>query len=374
MKQAFWLLLLAALAVLAAGSELDRAARQDLRIARMVPGPFQSFALAPILQDETASDTKAKLLADARRQILLRPIPAESLSALAVAQELNGQTDAAARTIATAGPRGWRDPVVQMALADSAFTQGQWDVAAKHLGALYGSLPYGERPDPLVLKLLSRPEMVDAMARLLGQNPNWAGSFVSFALEKLPGPDQARLVKAATASGAELDCKPIAAAARRQLNAGAPSPAAAMWFAGCGARRGNLAAGLQFEIESPGFIAAPFDWEFPDSPDLDVTLRESNGGVVLDYELRADLARRTLATKLVTLRPGTRMLSIVTPQGSAAPLMDLDLRCRPGNQAALKRTGSTDWQVSIPEQGCEAQRLSLIGQTGRGEGIRIVSR
>lgn len=100
-----WWLALAALALLAAFAQLDRASIGQPALAPLVPKPLPSFAQPTMTLVALATASPAEARAEARRLVHIRPLPAEHLHALALAELKAGNLAgyAAAFERATAG-------------------------------------------------------------------------------------------------------------------------------------------------------------------------------------------------------------------------------------------------------------------------------
>lgn len=132
-----WLTLLGVVAALTTILQLDFMSRRSPALAELVPEPFRNNAQAQIAKRAVMSDDAALGLAEAERLVRRRPLPAESLTLLAVAQAKAGKTEEASRTIQIAGQRGWRDPIAQEAILRLALEAGNKPEAARRYAALF---------------------------------------------------------------------------------------------------------------------------------------------------------------------------------------------------------------------------------------------
>ena len=367
MIRLLWTVFLGVLALAVVGLELDRAARFDLALARMVPAPFRAFALGPLVKADMAAGDFGNGLVLARLQLRARPMPAESVSDFALAQIAIGQTDRGLQSYEVASARGWRDTGTQLVIANIAAQSEQWDDAAKRLaGFLAASSPSPER-DETALLLLSRPELAQAFGQLLGRNPVWRDSVMAWSYRKVSPATMSQMVTAGSRSGAQFDCSRIADYARAAIDIGALAAGEAMWST-CSKEPRLLATDLTFRDREPADAPKdPFAWEYPSEPDLTV---DPSGGA-LQYELTSDLTRRAIATKRIALPAGTYPLQIATASASGTEIA-LDVRCpQPHAYPIAKRTASGKWLITVPASQCPAQRLILIGSSGQANGIRL---
>lgn len=130
------MLLLGATVVFA---QLDRQSRIDPHLSRYVPAPFASFARFNRTIDAIETGSPDEALAEAKHLLARRPIPAEHLSLVAIAQAKGGDEAAALRTIQLSAQRGWRDPYAQEIVFRLALDAGDYDEAANRLAALWAT-------------------------------------------------------------------------------------------------------------------------------------------------------------------------------------------------------------------------------------------
>ncbi|WP_349513855.1 hypothetical protein [Erythrobacter sp. NFXS35] len=102
-----------------------------------MPQPVRSYAQTQIAALAAGSDSGALAVEEARRLVRRRPVPAEHLTLLAIAQIKAGQAEQAGTTIQIAGQRGWRDPVAQEAVLRLALAAGDKPEAARRYAALF---------------------------------------------------------------------------------------------------------------------------------------------------------------------------------------------------------------------------------------------
>ena len=132
-----WLVLIAAIATVTAGVQLDREARYHPSIAGAVPEPFRAFAQEHRVAQAARSGNSEETLAQAAKLVARRPMPASHLRSLSAAQIEAGQLEEAAVSIQLAARRGWRDQPTQKAMLELALAAGDETEAARRFAALF---------------------------------------------------------------------------------------------------------------------------------------------------------------------------------------------------------------------------------------------
>lgn len=174
-----WPILLLGVAVIAAAAQLDRQTRRDPQLSPLVPWPARSFAQRHVAAEALGGDDKALALAEARRLIQRRPVPAEHLRLLAEAQLSAGEPAAAYRTIQLAARRGWRDRATQEATLLIALEAGDDAEAARRLAALWVLDPRAERLPALAARVLESEEARETLSLIAADAPRWRGRFLA---------------------------------------------------------------------------------------------------------------------------------------------------------------------------------------------------
>jgi hypothetical protein len=229
-----WFAALAAIAVTTALLQLDKQSEVAPVVASMVPPPFRNFAQTQIAVRAAEEGDPRIAVAEARRLVQQRPVPAEYLTLLAVAQAKAGQAEAAGLTIQIAGQRGWREPVSQEAVLRLALNAGDKAEAARRYAALF--LRSGT-PDALLLELgpqvlgdaggPGRQTMVDIVAG----GERWYELFLQRGAQVMPPAAFAAITADSIKRGAQFDCQvlqqSIGTIAQRDAAAGAQLTAAA---------------------------------------------------------------------------------------------------------------------------------------------------
>lgn len=203
-----WVCLMAVLAIVASGAELDRTSRRIPQLATLVPTPFRSFAQEQLVSSTVRSDPPEAALRDAQLLVQRRPVPSEHLSLLAIAEERAGQREKSGLLVQAAAQRGWRDPIAQQAMFAIALDAGDAGESARRLAAMW-ALQDNQAPlRDLTAQLLARPEGRAAMAERLGSGGRWIAPFMAAASDFAPA-ELAQTVSIAAAKGARMDCRAI---------------------------------------------------------------------------------------------------------------------------------------------------------------------
>jgi hypothetical protein len=201
-----WRIALALVAIVAMGAQLDRASYLRPELAIVVPGPFRSFAQPTVALLALATGHSATAAKETQRLVRRRPIPAEHLFALAMADARNGRPLGFAAAFRAASTRGWRFPPLQVAAAQSALATGDVKAAANRVAALWAEDPANASVAPLTTALLEAPGGPEAFAVPLAQTHVWSANFVARAAGFASPANALRAVVAARQAGARFDC------------------------------------------------------------------------------------------------------------------------------------------------------------------------
>ena len=202
-----WWLALAGLALVTVAAQLDRASLVRPELSAIVPGPLRSFAQVPMAmvalttQDGSAAREQARIL------VRRRPMPAEYLFALSMAELRGGDPEAFAATFRAASTRGWRFAPLQVTAARAALDNGDATGAANRVAALWAAEPGNPALAQLTGRLLAMPRGPEALAINLAGTRVWPDTFLVQA-PTMSGDDAAILqtVVAARRAGAAFDC------------------------------------------------------------------------------------------------------------------------------------------------------------------------
>ena len=204
-----WRGLLALLAVVAVGAELDHASATRPQLALAVPRLFRSTAQATIASLALTTKDSAMARAEARTLVRRRPMPAEHLFTLAVADLRAQDPQAFTNDFRAASTRGWRYAPLQVAAAQGALQNGDLTGAANRVAALWASAADDPSTAPLTTALLTRPGGPEAFALPLSQTHVWAGNFLVSAGALAPPAAIVGTVDAAQRHGTHFDCDTI---------------------------------------------------------------------------------------------------------------------------------------------------------------------
>jgi hypothetical protein len=204
-----WRVALALVAVIAIGAELDRASYLRPELAIVVPKPFRSFAQPTNAIVALATGDNAAAREEARRLVRRRPIPAEHLFTLAMAEMRNGHPRAFADAFRAASTRGWRYPPLQVAAAQAALASGDVKAAANRVAALWAEDADNPSVSPLTKSLLETPGGPEALAVPLAQTHVWSGNFIARAPGIASPANAARTIASARRAGASFDCRSL---------------------------------------------------------------------------------------------------------------------------------------------------------------------
>ncbi len=215
MKQALWLIALVLIGLVTTGVQLDRQARVSGDLAAPVPTPFRAFAQERLATRTLAASDSNQALAEAQRLVARRPLPAEHLRILAIAQALNQNDTGSLQTLQTASQRGWRDPITQEAVLRLAIETGNHREAARRYAALM-AMP--NTSNPLLSELgeaaLETPDGRSTFAAVLAPAKRWHRTFLRRGLPNLKPRAFAELIAEAQDLGAKFDCAQLQQTAR----------------------------------------------------------------------------------------------------------------------------------------------------------------
>jgi hypothetical protein len=204
-----WRGVLALLAIVALGAQLDQASATRPQLALAVPAPFRSKAQATVAMLSLTTRDSATARAEARRLVRRRPMPAEHLFTLAAADLRNQRPQAFTKDFRAASTRGWRYAPLQAAAAQGALQNGDLTGAANRIAALWAAAADDPSTVPLTTLLLSKPHGPEAFALPLSQTHVWSANFLAGAANLAPVPTVVRTVEAAQRNGAHFDCTAI---------------------------------------------------------------------------------------------------------------------------------------------------------------------
>lgn len=199
MIRALWFLVLAALAGVAACAQLDRASAKQPELAALVPGPFRSFAQAPLTMVAMIAMPPDKARAEAMRLLRRRPVPADHLFLLAVADQAARDIPGYRTAFRRATERGWRVPPLQVAAAREAIANKDFAGAAYRVAALWAMNGVDPELAELTRAVIADPRGLDAFATQMARTSTWREGFEQAAPQVLGPAPAARAIAAANA-------------------------------------------------------------------------------------------------------------------------------------------------------------------------------
>ena len=233
-----WYALLVLVAAITVGVQIDRQSAVHPAFADLTPEPLRGFAQAQLTARALREGGEQAALAEAQTLVSHRPMPAESLRALAQAQLLAGQEDAALAAIQLAAQRGWRDPAAQEAMLRIALAAGDEAEAARRYTALF----LQSRTDEALLAEYGAQVFADGggvaaqtLAEIVAGTGRWQGLFLQRGARVLPPDTFAAITVAARRRGAQFDCAALenAAASTARASTAASASLARLIAADC---------------------------------------------------------------------------------------------------------------------------------------------
>jgi hypothetical protein len=208
-----WPALLLALGVVTAFLQIDRQADITPSFARLVPQPLRNYAQPSIAAAAADGADSALALQEARRLVQRRPVPAEHLTLLAVAQTKAGQLEQAGLTIQIAAQRGWREPLSQEAVLRLALDANDKPEAARRFAALFLR---DATPNALLTELA--PAVLDekggpgqtTLVDIISGTDRWHDTFLRRGSQVMPPAAFADIAVASMARGTRFDCPVLA--------------------------------------------------------------------------------------------------------------------------------------------------------------------
>lgn len=207
-----WFTALAVIALLTTGVQLDRQARKTPELASIVPEVFRSAAQPRLAAQTIESGVSERGLAEAKRLVRRRPMPARHLRLLAQAHFAAENNEASSLAIQYAAQRGWREPLSQEAMLQIALVAGDRPEAARRYAALF--LMRGidrnflEETGPKVF-----PEAVGQeramFAEIVRNAERWQNTFLTRGSRVLPPEAFAEIVETSVMDGAQFRCAPL---------------------------------------------------------------------------------------------------------------------------------------------------------------------
>lgn len=221
------------LALLAVFTQLDRQSRLTPHYALMIPDAFSGNAARERSKMALVAGQADRALAEAQTQVALRPMPAESLTVLALAAVAAGDETMAREALGAASRRGWREPVSQLASAQAAVEQGEYAIASQRIVALLSTGNLREPALDLLSRLLEHPEGREQFADRLTAFGRWQGKALLPIYRATDPADWAATLELAQERGAQLDCPQLARLAEAYRRDDLEEDRALFWPGNC---------------------------------------------------------------------------------------------------------------------------------------------
>lgn len=212
-----WFAALLGVALVCISVQLDRQSRKDPELAAYVPEPFRSSAQRVMATNAINNGSPEAGLAETRKLVQRRPLPAEHLRFLTQAQVQAGDPEAGAVTIQYAAQRGWRDPIAQQAMVQIALDVGDKTQSARRYAALF-MMP---NADETLLKALGQEVLGEPggeeraeLAQIVSGADRWHATFLQRGARVMPPGAFAEIVQINLEQGVRFDCRRLEQAAR----------------------------------------------------------------------------------------------------------------------------------------------------------------
>lgn len=210
-----WRALLLAAALVAIAVQFDRQAERSPEIAEVVPSAFRSTAQPRTVAMALSGGDPTLALEEARTLVERRPLPAEHLRLLSLAQARTGNPDAAVMTVQYAAQRGWRDGLVQEAMLRLALDNGDETEAARRFTALMmNSRARDEGLEAVASELLDEDGGTAraTVAAIMGGDTRLQRRFVSRGARVLPPDAYIEIIERMAETGSHFECRTITGA------------------------------------------------------------------------------------------------------------------------------------------------------------------
>jgi tetratricopeptide (TPR) repeat protein len=228
MARIVWIAVLIVVAGVTAQLQIDRQSALEPEQGEWVAAPFRAYSQEGVARTALQGGDPALALAEAQRLVERRPIPAEHLTALALAYFKSGDNAAASVAIQRAAQRGWRDPLAQEARARLALDAGDVPEATRRFTAL---MVLGTNNDALLndlaAQIFAEPDSPghETLVAIISETDRWGRLFLRRGPGVMPPDAFAKVIVTSTEQGASFDCGTFERAqrllARRDADAGA---------------------------------------------------------------------------------------------------------------------------------------------------------
>ena len=216
-------------AVVATLAQLDQQSRLSPAYAAIVPDSFSGNAARERSRIALKLGEGQRAEDAARVQVSLRPMPAESLSILALAAVQAGDIEMARDALGAASQRGWREPVSQLASGQSALEQGQYAIVAQRIHALLATGRFTEPAHALLAQLVATPQGRAAFAEQLAGAGRWQNGLLTSAYDSVEPADWAQTLALAQQRGATFERAQLESLVKRYRRDGREEDIALFW-------------------------------------------------------------------------------------------------------------------------------------------------
>lgn len=348
--------------------QLDRSSYQDTSLSLYLPLAFKDFSLAQESLQDLERGRADQALSKAERFLFKHPIPAESLTVLAIVQAKNENFTMASRAITLSAQRGWREPTAQRAIITSASKEQQWGVVANRLVALWKTNSGKSIAEEMTPLSINRLEVMQIFAKRLGDHPPWNEKFLGWAIKQPPNPSVVKILELASKNGVRFRCRRIWSLTQRYLEYGHDDLADRAWRAQCGKIKTIRKASLVFDNNAVNGTD-PYQWKFP-----------SAAGVNISFQKNAASKYNYLAfdnTEPLDIQIANRYTSFRAPNADivgnfksdngdgSIGLVLLCLNELNGTSLVQEKSispGQFKVQLKIPKSNCRVQKVSLIAK------------
>jgi len=217
-SRALWVVAVIAIAFVTASVQLDRQARIAPALANSVPETFRAFAQRHIAADALLSENEALALKEARQLVAKRPMPAEHLRMLSLAQFAAGNSEQSVYTIQLAARRGWRDQPSQSTMLRLALAAGDQPEAARRYAALFSQGEVAEGELRAFGDLVFGAQSEDAraeFAQVVSEAARWQRIYLRKGPSGLPPEAFVDVTQRVTQAGVRFKCESKARAVQR---------------------------------------------------------------------------------------------------------------------------------------------------------------
>lgn len=212
-----WFAALLVIAAVTTALQIDKQSEVVPALAPLVPPPLRNFAQTQIAAAAADGGDPAVALEEARKLVRRRPVPAEYLTLLAVAQTKAGQGEAAGLTIQIAGQRGWREPLAQESVLRLAVAAGDKPEAARRYAALFLNASTSDE----LLRELGPPVLAETdgpgqrtLVDIITGTERWNTVFLRRGSQVIAPEAMSDIVVATIARGTVFDCDALARTAK----------------------------------------------------------------------------------------------------------------------------------------------------------------